>query len=117
MFTSLANSESLSSSLLLGKSKSWLVGLSNSCVSFDAVEFDVTVRREVRGNTTMGAVGSSTTLLGSLNNNVSNDAFVSVETFLLSVCLQVEEQLADGLDRLLGPSAGGGALDLALGVS
>ena len=26
-------------------------------------------------------------------------------------------QLADGLDRLLGPSAGGGALDLALGVS
>ena len=65
----------------------------------------------------MSAVGSSTSLLSSLNNNVSNDAFVGVETLLLSVGLQVEEELADGLDRLLGPSAGGGALDLALGVS
>ena len=65
----------------------------------------------------MSAVGSSTSLLGSLDNNVCDDALVSVEALLLSVCLQVEEQLADGLDRLLGPSAGGGALDLALGVS
>ncbi len=65
----------------------------------------------------MSTVGSSTALLGSLDNNVRNNAFVSVETLLLSVSLQVEEQLADGLDRLLGPSAGGGALDLALGVS
>jgi hypothetical protein len=81
------------------------------------VELDVTVRGEVRGNTTMGTICSSATLLSSLNNNVSDNAFVGVETFLLSVGLEVEEQLADGLGWLLGPSAGGGALDLALGVS
>ncbi len=65
----------------------------------------------------MSAVSSSASLLGSLNNNVCDNALVGVEALLLSVRLQVEEQLADGLDGLLGPSAGGGALDLALGVS
>lgn len=107
----------MSGGLLFSEFKGWLVGFGNTSVSLNAVELDVAVRGKVRGNTTMGTVGSSATLLSSLDNNVSDHAFVGVETFLLSVSFKVNEQLADGLDRLLGPSAGGGALDLALGVS
>ena len=41
---SLADSESLSGGLLFSEFNRWLVGLSNSGVSFNAVELDVTVR-------------------------------------------------------------------------
>ena len=103
--------------MLFSEFKRWLVGLCNSGVSLNTVELDVAVRGKVRSDTTMSTIGSSAALLCSLDNNVSDNAFVGVETLLLSVSFEVKEQLADGLDRLLGPSAGGGALDLALGVS
>lgn len=46
-----------------------------------------------------------------------DNTFVSVETFLLSIGFEVEEQFTDSFNRLFWPFAGGGALDLALSVS
>lgn len=103
--------------MLFGELKSWFVSLSNSVASLNTVELDVAVRGKVGGNATVGTVGSSAALLSSLDNNVSDNAFVGIKTLLFGVGFEVEEQLADSLDRLLGPSASGGALDLALGVS
>ena len=65
----------------------------------------------------MGTVSSSTALLSALANGVGNNTLISVETLGLTVSLEVEEELTDGLDGLFGPSASVGALVFALGVS
>jgi len=86
-------------------------------VTLSGVEFDVAVGGKVGGDTTVGTVGSSTTLLSALADGVGDNALVSVESLGLAVGNQVVEELTDGLDGLLGPSSGVGALVLALGVS
>jgi len=78
----------------------------------------VTVGGEVGRDSSMGSVGSPAAIDGTLNNDVVDDTTVKVESFDLGVSAQVDEQLADGLDRLLGPSSEGGVLVvLQLGVA
>ena len=56
-------------------------------------------------DTTVGTVGSSTAGDGALNDDVVDDALIHIELLALSVCLQVNEEFTDGLDRLLWPSS------------
>jgi len=107
----------LASSQLLGELKSGLLGLGNSVIPLGGVELDMAVGREIRGDTTVGAIGPSTALLSALADGVGDNALVGVETLGLAVGLQVLEELPDSLDGLLGPSAGVSADILALGVS
>lgn len=58
----------------------------------------------------MGTVGAPAAIDGALHNNVVDGATINVESFNLGVGAQVDEQLADGLDGLLGPSSEGGVL-------
>ena len=85
----------MASSQLLGELKSGLLGLGNSVIPLGGVELDVAVGREVGGNTTVGAVGSSTALLSALADGVGDNALVGVEALGLAVGLQVLEELTD----------------------
>jgi hypothetical protein len=58
----------------------------------------------------VGTVGAPAAIDGALHNNVVDGATINVESFNLGVGAQVDEQLADGLDGLLGPSSEGGVL-------
>jgi len=102
--SSLADGQTLNRSLLLGQTDSGLVGLSNVLILLSAVEFDVTVAREVRADTTMGSVGSSTAGNSALDNNVRDDTGISVKLVGLSVGSEVDEELTNGVNRLLWPS-------------
>jgi len=76
------------------------------------------VAAQIWGDATMGSVGSTATVHGSLAHGVVDDASVEVESLGLGVGTQVNEHLADGLDGLFGPSTEGrGLVDLHLGVS
>jgi hypothetical protein len=103
--------------LLLGQSDGGLVSLGNSDLLFGDVELDVTVAGEVGGNATVGTVSTTATLNGTLDNDVSDDALVGIETLGLSVNLSVEEEIFNSLAGLFGPSTGVGLEFLALGVS
>lgn len=107
----------MASGHLLGELEDGLLGLGDTVVLFSSVEFNMAVGGEVGGNTTVGTVGSSATLLSTLADSVADNALVGVESLGLAVSLQVEEELLDSLDGLFGPSTGVGALILALGVS
>jgi len=108
---------SASGGLLLGEAGSDLVGLGNGTRLLEAVEFNVAVAAQVWGDATMGSVGSSTTVHGSLADGVVDDASVEVESLGLGVGAQVDEHLTDGLDGLLGPSTEGGLLGHGLDLS
>lgn len=101
----------------LGLSDLGWLSFSNLSSLLSSVELNVAVRREIRSDTTVGAVGSSATLLSTLNSDVGNDALVDIETFGFTVSLEVVEEESDSLDRLFGPSTGVGANLFALGVS
>ena len=62
------------------------------------------VAGEVGADTTVGTVGSSAAGDGALDNDVVDDTIVDVELGSLSVGLEVDEKLANGLEGLLGPS-------------
>ena len=62
------------------------------------------VAGEVGADTTVGTVGSSAAGDGALDNDVVDDTSVDVELGSLSVGLEVDEELANGLEGLLGPS-------------
>ena len=68
------------------------------------MEFDVTVAGEVGADTTVGTVGSSAARNGALDNDVVDNASVNIELGSLSVSLEVDKELAAGLEGLLGPS-------------
>ena len=61
------------------------------------------VAGEVGADTTVGTVGSSAARDGALDNDVADDASVDVELGSLGVGLEVDEELTNGLDGLLGP--------------
>jgi len=61
-------------------------------VTLSGVEFDVAVGGKVGGDTTVGTVGSSTTLLSALADGVGDNALVSVESLGLAVGNQVVEE-------------------------
>ena len=113
----LSTDSEASSSQLLRELGEGLFVLGNIVNSLGAVELDVAVRGKVWSNTTVSTVGSAATLLGTLNNDVGDDALVNIEALGFAVGLEVDEQETDSLDRLLWPSTSVGALSLALGVS
>lgn len=114
---SLADGESLSSGLLLGESGDTLVSLGDTSSLFKAVELNVAVRAEVGRDATMSAVRPPAAGDGALDGDVVDDALVDVEPLGLGVGAQVAEEVADGVDGLLGPAAEGVLEGLALGVS
>ena len=98
-----------SSSQLLGELGHGFLSLSDLGSLLGAVELDVAVRGEVGGDTTVGTVGSAATLLGALNSDVGDNALLDVKGLGLAVGLEVDEEEADSLAGLLGPSAGVGS--------
>ena len=84
--------------LFLGHAESGFVSLGDLLGLLGAVELDVAVRGEVWADTTVGTVGSSASGDGALDNDMVDHASVNVELGSLSVGLEVEEQLANGLD-------------------
>ena len=111
---SLSNSKSLSGGLLLGDSDLSLVTLLHFSAFLDTVELNVAVGRKVGSNATVGTVGSSASLNGSLDNNVADDALVDIESLGLSVSLEVDKKLLDGLAGLFWPSTEWKTVDLGL---
>ena len=89
---SLADSESLGSGLLLSQSNLLLVSSGNFSGLLGNVEFNVTVGSEVWGDSTVGSVGSSSTLDSSLGGDMSDLALLDIKTLGLSVGLEVIEE-------------------------
>lgn len=114
---SLSNGKSLSGSLLLGQSGNGLVSLGDLGAPLGAVELDVAVRRDVRSDATVGAVSSPAASDGALNGDVGDHALLGIEALGLGVALQIDQQLSDGLARLLGPPSVGPLVLSNLGVS
>ena len=104
MLKSLANSESLSGGLFLCQSNLLLVSSFNILGFLDDVEFDVAVGSQVWRDSTVGSVGSSSSLDGSLGGNVSDLASFDIKTFELGVGLQVLQQGDNVSNRLLWES-------------
>ena len=66
----------------------------------DNVELNVAVGGKVWGDSTMGSVGSSSSANGSLGGNVTDLAFLDIETLSLGVGLNVDEEGQNVLDGL-----------------
>ena len=81
------------------------------------MEFNVAVGGEVWTDATVGSVGSSTSLDGSLDNDVVNNAFVSIESLSLSVSFKVDKEFLNSLASLLWPATEWQSVDLSLGCS
>ena len=76
------------------------------------------VASEVGRNATVSTVGTPTSIDSTLNDNMVDNAAVEVKAFGLGVGSQVDEELTDGLDGLLGPPTEGGVLEVfALGMA
>ena len=103
--------------MLLGQSCNGSVGLGDLGVLLGAVELDVAVRRDVRSDATVGAVGPSAAGNGALDGDVGDHALLGVKSLGLGVALQVDQKLSDGLARLLGPSTVAPLVLSNLGVS
>ena len=65
----------------------------------------------------MGSVCSSAAGDGSLHDGVVDEAVISVQLLSLSVGLEVDEELSDALDGLLGPATLGVLEGLSLSVT
>ncbi len=104
LVSSLANCKALDGGLLLGETEGGGIGLLDVLGLLVAVELDVAVRGEVGADATVSTVGSTAASNGALHNDVVDNAVVDVELGSLSVGLQVDEELADALKRLLGPA-------------
>jgi len=98
-----SDSKSLGGGLSRGELESWLVGLLDVARPLGAVELNVAVRGQVWADATVSTVGSSAAGDSALGHGVGDHALVSVELLALSVGLQVDEELLDDLDALLGP--------------
>ena len=83
--------------MLFGQSCNWLVGLGDLAASLSAVELNVAVRRDVRRDATMGAVCASAASDSALDGNVSDHAFLWVQTLGLGVALQIQQKLANSV--------------------
>ena len=91
---SLSNGKSLLGSLLLGQSN--LLVLSSSLDVLGLLrgnELDVAVGGEVGSNSTVSSVGSSSALDGSLDSEVADEAFISIQALSLGISLEVLEKL------------------------
>jgi hypothetical protein len=102
----LSDSKSLGGGLSGGELGGSLVGLLDVTGLLDAVELNVAVGGEVGADATVGSVSSTAAGDGALGHGVGDDALVGVELLGLGVRLEVDEELTDDLDGLLGPSTG-----------
>jgi len=114
-----SDGESLSGSLLLGETGSLLVSLGDTGRLLVALEFDMAVGGKVGRNSTMGSVSSSASRDGSLADGVVDNTSVDIKSLIsgLSVSSEVNKEVLDSLDGLLGPSTKLVLEDLALGVT
>ena len=112
-----SNGKSLSSGLLLGETRSLFVSFGDTGGLLIALEFDVTVGGEVRGDSTMGSVSTSSSRDSSLADGMVDDASLNIKSLALSVGSEVNKERSNGLDGLLGPSSKLVLEDLALSVS
>ena len=114
---SLSDGKSLSGSLLLGQSDGRLLSSLDTLSLLGCDELDVAVRREVGSNSTVSSVCSSSSLDGSLANEVADETSLDVESLSLSVGGEVLEELDHVSDGLLGESTLGNTVELGLGGS
>lgn len=103
--SSLSDGKTLTGGLFLGETEGRLVGLNHLAALFKAVELNVTVGAQVGRNATVGSVGTSAALNGSLDDNVVDHALVRVKLVSFSVGLEVDDEFANDLHGLLGPSS------------
>ena len=87
--------------MLFGESDLLLVGSLDLSGLLDNMELNMAVGCEVRGDPTMGSVGSSSSLHGSLGGNVEDLAFLGIKTLGLGVALQIFEEVENVSHRLL----------------
>ena len=118
-WTSFANGESLTSSLLFCHLQSGLVSLLDGTRLLSNMELNVAVVTLVGRNSTVSSVGSSARSNGALDGAVSDHALLDIETSSLRVGNEVLEELKDGLDGFLRPStdATGGLEFFSLSMS
>ena len=109
--------EAVHSSLLLRQAQGGLVGLLNLLRLLETMELNVAVGGEVGADATVSTVGSTAAGNGALHNDVVDDALVDVELGSLGVGPEVDEELADAIERLLGPATLGVLELLALSVA
>ena len=72
---------------------------------------------EVWTDATVGSVSSSTSLDGSLDDDVVDNAFVSIESLSLSVSFKVDKEFLDSLASFLWPATEWQSVCLSLGSS
>ena len=72
---------------------------------------------EVWTDATVGSVSSSTSLDGSLDDDVGDNAFVSIESLSLSVSFKVDKEFLDSLTGFLWPATEWQSVYLSLGSS
>ena len=104
-------------SLLLGQSDGRLLSSLDTLSLLGCDELDVAVGGKVGSNSTVGSVSSSSSLDGSLANEVTDETSLNVETLCLSVGGEVLEELDHVSDGLLGESTLGNTVELGLGGS
>ena len=68
------------------------------------MELDVAVRGQIWGDSTVGSVGSSSSVNSSLCGNMADLASLNIKTFVLGVGFQVLEETENVSDRLLWES-------------
>jgi hypothetical protein len=115
---SLADSESLLGSLLLGQSHLLVLSSSLDVLSLlGSDELDVAVGGEVGSNSTVGSVGSSSALDSSLDSEVGDETLFNAQALSLSVGCEILEELKDVSYGLLRESTLGNTVELSLGGS
>lgn len=102
----LSDGKSLGGGLSGGELGGSLVGLLDITGLLNAVELDVAVGGQVGADATVGSVSSTAAGDGALGHGVGDHALVGVELLAFGVGLEVDQELTDDLDGLLGPSTG-----------
>ena len=111
-----ADGQSLSSSLLLGKSDLLLVSVLGDLLALLSDEqLDVAVAGQVRGDSAVSSESTSATLLGSVDLDVSQVALIRVEAIGHGVPVNIRQQSLHYFDALLRPSSLGGLELFGLG--
>ena len=81
------------------------------------MEFYVAVGGEVWTDATVGSVSSSASLDGSLDDDVVDNAFVSIESLSLSVSFKVDKEFLNSLASFLWPATEWQSVYFSLGSS
>merc|ERR1719360_269463 len=95
-----------------------LVINSNKCLFLlNQDHLNVTGRGHVGVDSTVGSVGTSAHLRGTVHQNVINDQVISIQTLVFSIALGIPQHIEESLAGLGWPSTLGSFEGLALGMS